>query len=345
MTMRAALLLLALGVLSLAGGWYFGPHALPVEHAAFDAGRLMFPELAAQLPEAARVEIVHQGTTLTIARQGDRWGLPDRGGYPVEQRKLRAMLTALTELRLAEPRTADPALYARIGVENPADKQATGDLVRVLDAAGKPLAALIVGHRRIRTQGDVPADIYVRRPDAAQSWLAEGSLEVDADPQLWMARDIVDIGHARIARIAVSRGETTLQFKAANGKLALVSPADHPPLDDGELDDLDRALEGLTFDDVRPAKPDAAAPEAQTVFTTNDGLALTVAIRHEGGTLWGRFSAAGTGATAGEAAKLNARLAPWQYALAGWREQALVPTLDNLKAAPPPPAPAAAAKP
>ena len=33
-------------------------------------------------------------------------------------------------------------------------------------------------------------------PDDNQSWLAEGSLQVDADPQHWLDRDIMNIDHA-----------------------------------------------------------------------------------------------------------------------------------------------------
>ena len=68
----------------------------------------MFPDLAPQLQDAARIEITHQDKTTAIARHGDAWGLVDRGGYPVQASKLRGMLTALTELRLVEPRTTDP---------------------------------------------------------------------------------------------------------------------------------------------------------------------------------------------------------------------------------------------
>ena len=89
------------------------------------------------------------------------------------------MLTALTELRLVEPRTKDPAEFSRLGLEDPNGKTAKSDLLRVLDASGKPIVSLIVGHRRVRTQGNVPEQIFVRRPDDNQTWLAEGSLEVD----------------------------------------------------------------------------------------------------------------------------------------------------------------------
>ena len=48
----------------------------------------MFPDLAPKLQDAARVEIIHQGKTLAIAKNGNDWGLADRGNYPVQPTKL-----------------------------------------------------------------------------------------------------------------------------------------------------------------------------------------------------------------------------------------------------------------
>ena len=174
----------------------------------------MFPDLAPKLQDAARIEIIHQGKTTTLAKHGDTWGLLDRGDYPVQSSKLRGMLTALTELRLVEQRTSDPAQFSRLGLEDPNGETGTSNLLRVLDASGKPIVAVIVGHRRVRTQGNVPEQVYVRRPDDNQTWLAEGSLQVDADPQQWLERDIMNIDHGRIASVAVTHGDATLELRA-----------------------------------------------------------------------------------------------------------------------------------
>ena len=236
---RTLIALVLVGALAVAGGWYFGTAETPTPQ-AIDAGRLMFPDLASRLQDAARIEITHEAKTTAIARHGDSWGLQDRGGYVVQAQKLRGMLTALTELRLVEPRTTDPSQFSRLGVEDPTQPNANSNLLRVLDASGKPIVALIVGHRRVRTQGNVPEQVYVRRPDDNQSWLAEGSLQVDADPQLWFDRDIMNIDHARIAAVAVTRGGTTLEFARDGQKLVLKSPAEHPKLEDYKLEDIDR---------------------------------------------------------------------------------------------------------
>ena len=91
----------------------------------------------------------------------------------------------------------------------------------------------------MRTQGNVPEQVYVRRPDDNQTWLAEGSLQVDADPQLWLDRDIMNIDHARIASVAVTARRCAETGAATARKLVLKTPAEHPPLDDYKLDDVD----------------------------------------------------------------------------------------------------------
>ena len=108
---RTLLALVAVGAVALGGGWYFGVATAPSEQQLVNAGKLMFPDLTAHLPQTAKIEIVHQGKPLVIERHGDSWGLADRSLYPVQETKLRGMLTALTELRLVEPRTSDPKQY------------------------------------------------------------------------------------------------------------------------------------------------------------------------------------------------------------------------------------------
>jgi len=331
---RTGISLLVVGAIVLAAGWYFGPAQLPAASQSVYAGKLMFPGLASQLQNAAEVQVVHQGQTTVIRKNGAVWGLADRGGYPVEPAKLRGMLTALTELRLVEPRTSDPSEYARLGLRDPALKTATSNLLRVVDAQGKPIAELIVGHRRVLTEGNVPDEVFVRRPGEAQTWLAQGSLTVDADPQLWLRRDILNIDHSRIADLTVQRDGATLAFKAKDGKLAMTQPAQHNPLDNYKLDDLARGLELLSCEDVQPTAPTAADAIGQSVFTTTNGLAVTVKLFKGGKDVLARFEVAGDGAAKHEAGTLNARISPWTYRIGAWKETALVPSLSELETKP-----------
>jgi hypothetical protein len=339
---RTLIALVVLGVVAIAAGWYFGTAQQPSQQQAYNGGKLMFSDLAPKLQDAARIEITHQGKTTAIVKHGDTWGLVDRGGYPVQASKLRGMLTALTELRLVEQRTTDPEQFNRLGLEDPNGTTGTSNLLRVLDASGKPIVAVIVGHRRVRTQGNVPEQVYVRRPDDNQTWLAEGNLQVDADPQLWLERDIMNIDHARIAKVVVTHGNDTLELARDGQKLAMTAPTEHPSLDDYKLDDVDRGLELLTFQDVQTDKEPVGDKIGQSVYSTSDGLTVTATVFKGDKDIWARFAAAGNDKTKDEADKLNARLTGWSYQLGAWKQKALVPSEDDLKA-PAPEKPAASA--
>ncbi len=146
---------------------------------------------------------------------------------------MRGLLTGLTELRLAEPRTTDPSEYARLGLEDPTkDTKGTANLLRVLDGDGKPIVALIVGHRRTRTQGDVPEEVYVRRPDDTQSWLAEGSVQADADAQVWLDRNVINIAPAQITKVVSTKAGATVELTRDGDKLKVTQPAEYPALGD-----------------------------------------------------------------------------------------------------------------
>ncbi len=349
---RTVLVLVVLAVLSLAGGWYLDIHSRQAETSSLAAGQPAFPDLAATLASAARIEISHQGSTVTLTRHDDRWQVTQRADYPAIPARVHALLAGLAGLHLAEPRTADPSFYDKLGVEDPARPAAASSLVRVLDAAGKPLAALIVGQKRPQSQPDLPDLIYVRRPGEAQSWLAEGRLDVDADPQSWIDHDLFNIAHDRVATVTVTRGDQHLVFARKGDAMTLSEPAEHPPLEQGALEQVGRALEFVSFSDVRPRAQMPGDALATTVVTTTDGVTLTLALntvpppkpvpgekRAEdapppSAALW--INATASGSNSAEVDRLNRVLSGWAYQVGAWKESGLAPTLDDLKARPAP---------
>jgi Domain of unknown function (DUF4340) len=335
---RTTLILVVLAVSVLGGGWYFGPHQNPVEQEQASVGTALFPGLGSTLDKAGKIEIAHAGKHFVILRKGDIWTLPSLGFYPVEASKVHAMLAGLAELRVLGKRTADPAEFAALGVDDPNKSAATGTLVAVSDGAGHPLASLIVGHQRYATSGSETETLYVRRPGADQSWLAQGKLSVDATPDLWIDHSIANIDHSKIVHVAIARGPETLVFAPKDGKLALLDPTRHPALEPYKLDSVWRALEYLSFSSVRAGPALPGKPLARAVFTIAGGTAIHVTLARDGKDLWARFAADGTDA---EAKALARKFGDWSYRLGDWRESALAPTLDDLLAKQPP----AAAKP
>ncbi len=307
---------------------------------------LAFEGLAARLANAQRIELRKHDGTLAIQRQGEDWVLPDKGGYRVRPERVRELLVGLTELRLLEPRTSDRGQLDRLGLDDPENPGSTALLLRVLDGNGGAIAELVIGRRRVRTQGNVPESVYVRRPGETQAWLAEGRLPADADSQLWVDRDIANLPKDRVRRVMVNRaGEPPLVLSRtddAEAKLRMTEPAEHPPLDEVALDEVGRAFEFLTFVDVRPAAEMPGTALGEGSFLLTDDLTITVRPSKEGDTLWIRLEAQGSLESALEAERLNARWRGWAYQVGAWKEKAFVPRIEDLRSreqqAPPQPA-------
>lgn len=321
-------ILMACGLVALAGGWYFGTAMTPGEQASIPGGKIAFPDLAPKLASATKIEITHQGAATVIEKTGKDWRVAQQHGYPAQEAKLRSLFTGLSELRLAEPRTNEASEYARLGVDDPDSKTSTANLVQVMDNGGQTLASLIVGHRKVSSQVNLPDDIYVRFPDQAQSWLAQGTLQPDHDPASWVDRNIMNIPHDRIASVMVQ--DKALVFGRLDGKFALTEPQDHPPLETFKVEGVARGLEMLTFQQVLPEQDASGQETGHTVFMTKDGLTVTVTVLHAGKTVWARFAVSGDDQAKAEADKLNARLKGWSYEIGAWKEASLAPTLDSL---------------
>lgn len=320
---------LALGV----GGWMLADRGTPPVQQEIAEGSLAFPALAAKLDQARKITVTRGDTTLVIARGPDGvWGVADRGNYPALATKVHELLAGLTELRLVERRTADPALFDRLGLEDPMKEGSTANLLQVLDGQDKPIVGLIVGRRRVRVQANVPETVYVRRPGENQTWLAEGRLPVDNDRQLWLDRDVANIARSRIARVEVTRGDEHLVFATgADGKFVLLEPAEHPKLDEYRVEDVSRGFEMLSFTDVLP---DAEGPHDEvgsSVFTLTDGVRITVRVAKKGDQVWVRLAATGEGDAKEEAGKLEARFAGWAFQVGAWKEKSFAPLLADLK--------------
>lgn len=334
MQQRTSIILAVAALAVLGAAWQFGIRTAPPAQVEIAPGTLVFPGLAGKLGQVARVEIQGKGVTMGIVQANGKWGLADRGGFPVQQDRLRELLTGLTELRITEARTADPAQYSRLGVEDPTPT-GTSNLLRLLGADGKPMLELIVGHRRVRTQGSVPETLFIRRPGEAQSWLAEGRLPLDADPQLWFERDIASIPAAKIAKVVATRGESVLEFGTTDGKFGLLSPTEHPKLDDYRVEEVSRALDALTLTDVRPAAEQPGQKIGTTLITTTDGMLITATLFKTEKDVWAQFSVVGSDAGKEAAAPLEARVHGWAYQIGSWKEKSFLPILDDLKASEP----------
>jgi hypothetical protein len=261
------------------------------------AGETVFPGLREALPGVTAVRIETPQIVFTVSpddgddsasgESGDRvWRVAERDGWPADMRKLAETLFALSDLTYVEPKTADPARYARLEIEDPAQDGARARRVTVTGPGGETLADLIAGRRTFDlSAGTTTRGLYIRKPGEARGWLAAGGLGVSDDAQSWLQSDLLAIAPERLYRVAVVHrdGDRVEIVRADDGDGFVAPGLGAEPQSPRDLTNVAGALENLDLADVGRLS-DIAFDGGNTVETTAetlDGLVLTFTILTE----------------------------------------------------------------
>ena len=302
---------------------------------------LMFPGLMARLEEVATIKVTRAGGEATIERKERAWVVKEASSYPADMEKVREVLIGLAQLETMEPKTRRADRYAKLEVEDATAKDAKSARVTLTDATGGTLADVIVGKAKFSLEGI--DSLYVRRPGEERAWLALGRVEPATGRLGWVDPSFLSIDRERIRKATLKRpGSTPLVvFKDKAGdedfKLAGMPPGTELK-DEFGVSDIARVLQGLIFDDVRPAAevPVDQSGEPYGVYETFDGLIFDLWLKEADGKTWlaGRAKA-GTDPAPTEKVKkeieaINTRLGTWRYALAEYELKNLKKTMADL---------------
>jgi hypothetical protein len=298
---RRFLVLLVAALVVIAGAfWLASQRHLPRDTAY---GTPVLPALSAKLDAVTGARITGAGNhvLVTIARRDARYRVLERFGYPADAGRMRTLLLALTGLKLHELKTADPARYAVLGVEDP--KAADAKSVQVEITGPTPPVALIVGHPS--TAGDA---LFVRLPNTAQALEAGPSFALEKDPKNWLDRAILDVAADRVKEVDVNRadGPAWKAVREHQGDVELRVP-DLPKgrslSSPGAPNPVVGALARLEADDVKPAAGVTPPPAThRVVYRSFDGLTVTIRGWGEGDDRWIAVEAEGMPVAAAAAA-------------------------------------------
>ncbi len=300
-------------------------------------GKLVLPDMGPKLQIVDRVTIVRDTEKTTLRHAAAGWQVEEKAGWPADPQRVRRLLLGLAELRYVEPKTREPRLYARLGVEDAGKPASKSTLVTVADAQGKLLADIIVGRRKYDELGGGDDGVYLREPGDVQSWLARGSVDVSGDIGSWLDKRLLDIPSATVkqAEFTAADGAKVTILRAAAGdafRLANPMPRGKKLRDADVLDQAAGALASLELSDVALAKafafPEAGVAHAQ--FVTFDGLTVMLDVATQGKTSWVRISATGSGAAATRAEKINAKTEDWLFAFSDSKTELFKTTLAAL---------------
>jgi hypothetical protein len=256
-----------------------------------------FPALRENPDAVAKIVLSSPAGTITLVREtGDRWAALEHYGYPVDRKRVRDLVVALSDMRLIERKTAQPEHYDRLEVEAIDAENAQSELVRLEAADGTILAEAIIGKQRYRLTGTEPSGTYLRRPDEAQSWLASGGIQIDREVARWLDSEVVDLDPETIRRIEIQRaGEPSYAAvrESPGDELRLAGLAGDEKLkEDADLSRLAGALSSVRLEDVKP-RDQLTWPAQQHAarVETFDEVGLTVRLAQIEGEYWATFDA------------------------------------------------------
>jgi hypothetical protein len=320
-------------------------------------GIALLPSLATEV-NAVTAVVVRKGSAtpaLTVHKTGADWTVAERADYPADVGKLRKLLLSLRDARIVEEKTADPARFPVIGVEDPGTPGASGAEVTIVTPTTK--FAVIVGK-------PVGEGNFVRRVGNNQTYSVEPGINVDANPRSWIDPQLLDVAAALIQRIDIepaagqpapgvsTPGQSAASRPAAappgaNGAYSLhrANPADNTYTLDGvpagrkaqgaaALAPGPTTFTGLTAEDVSPSSAIDFSHAAHAIVTLSDGNVITltgavVADKH-----WVQIQAS-------KDAALTAKAAGRAFEIASYRYDDIFKPLEQLlepKAAPAAPA-------
>lgn len=309
--------------------------------------RLAFPGFETAMADTARIEIQSKAAHFTLVKteDGDRWGVSERGTYPIRAEELKALMWGLGDMELIEKKTARADRHKAVGLVAPEDG-GDGVRIRVLDANNTALAAALFGNPEGATTLDGKARTWLRMDGEDQTWIGEGHFEVEAALEEWMDLDFLEVDASRIASVHTTPGATSQGGEAFSVARPDPESYDFELLDlyEGEAmsgptvaNGLGRALIAMTFSDAMPAGEIGFDDAAFARYETFDGLALTLRVQRFEENFWITLEAetfepdeatSATGAdeteetpndVTAEAAMINARAAGWAFQIPEWK--------------------------
>jgi len=286
----------------------------------------VFAELRANPDSAARVVIESRFGAVNLVREGDDWISPERDGYPVQGSDVRRLVSGLADMRFVERKTANPARFHRLEVQDITEEFADSAQVSVTKEDGGVMADVIVGRPSARFFEGRSSGTYIRFPGTNDVWLVTGVTNVQTRLVPWLARTIVSVPADSVARIAIgeAEGAYALTREKPEDAFAVEGAPEGRKADPDKVRPVSRALANVELEDVKPHEDLELPADAQVAeFQTFDGLLVRMRMAEIDKKRWAVFEASYAGDVSDEsdaaraaraaAQAINERVADWVY--------------------------------
>ncbi len=302
-------------------------------------GELLVPGLRAAVNDLAAVDLrAADGALIVALRRGPRgWVVENHDAYEADFRRVHDFLRELATARRAEARTALPEWHGRLGLADLGSPEASGVLV---EFPGSDLAAVILGNH-----DSVTGTRFARLQNDQRTWLTDRPLVVAEQSVDWLERSVMDIPAGELAEVTIEH---------ADGDRVRLRPADESgdqwvllDVPDGreagprwEIRPVANGLANIVLDGVRLHVGTVPEDAVRSTYVTRDGLVFVVQLFTDAYGNWAHFSVSTEPDAADEqhlidAAAVDARLSPWQFALSQRKFEVMTQRQESLLAPPP----------
>ncbi len=290
-------------------------------------GVLLFPDLKAQINQISQVSVSKAGESATMNNHAGEWVLVESQNYPVDPGKLRQLLVSLADAKILEEKTSNAKLYERLGVEDTAaDNQGTEIRFGIADDE----TSIIIGNLAQRNYR------FARIRGETESWLIDRNPVVPADISDWLLPKILNIDSIGVQAVTIthSNGESIhieKDHRAARNFAVSQIPDGREILYPSVVDGIADVMNGLNLEDVAEAAESHEDESfARTVFTTFDGLTVTIDSSMRDEDTWISLHAVHADAESDEVTMINDRVVGWTYQIQAYKADQLRRRWDDI---------------
>jgi hypothetical protein len=231
--------------------------------------------------------------------------------------------------RRAEPRTAQPEWFERLGLADIGTPEATGILI---EFPGTALPSVILGE-----QDQTTGARFARLPGEPGTWLTDRPLAAPEQTLLWLERSVMDIPASQLAEVTILHPDgDRVRLRPADDEgdqwVLLEIPEGREAGPRWEIRPVANGLASIVLEEVR--RHDGNIPEdaVRSLYVTRDGLNFVVSLSQDEAGYWAHFSVTAEPPVPGteesgeqddepgrqlliDAAAVDARLSPWEFGL------------------------------
>ncbi len=247
------------------------------------SGQLLFPNLMAVVNDVNEIAIETKEHTVTLVRGEQNWGVKEKASYRADVEKVKQAIVGMADLRIHEPKTKNPELYERLGLQDPDQEGSPSKMVSLKTVDNAETAKLVVGNQKPAKGNPRMSEIYVRKPDDPQTWLVTGNLPLETVSGEWLDKEVTALTTKRVHQVTVThpKGETLHLSKEKPEDLDFqldAIPSGFKVSSQFNLNNVVGTLVQLELEDVKPqAELDFSGnPGVSAVLETFDGLRLHV---------------------------------------------------------------------